>query len=151
MFIWGVAFFTLFFGFGEILMMVAFTGGYAALKVVSERKTREENAAPNFITQPQVEGEGYWETRIAKALKTRIKKPTAQGIKDTYFDGVATVHELRSQLLLRVRRGLLSQRDFDFIMREGEWAPENKQANPSSLNGGHNGTDDSTTGRGISA
>ena len=87
-----------------------------------QAKAEADKTVPNFITMPQVEGEGYWETRIAKALKTRIKKPTAQGIKDTYFDGVATVHELRSQLLLRVKRGLLSQRDFDFIMREGEWA-----------------------------
>jgi hypothetical protein len=94
---------------------------------------------PNFVTLPQIEGEGYWETRIAKALKTRIKKPTAQGIKDTYFDGVATIHELRSQLQLRVKRGLLSQRDFDFIMREGQWAPKTEQE----LNGTKpNGADD---------
>lgn len=94
------------------------------------RDAAEDDPKPNtpdFITQPQIEGEGYWETRIAKALKTRIKNPTAQGIKDTYFDGVATIHELRAWLQLRVKRGLLSQRDFDFIMREGDWAPKPKQ------------------------
>lgn len=140
-FAWGVAFFTLFFGFGEILMMVAFTGGYAALKVVSERKAAEEKETnlplhptdPDFVLIPD---EGYWETRIAKALKTRIKNPTAQGIKDTYFDGVATVHELRNHLQLRVRRGLLSQRDFDFLVREGDWAPPKPNGHDDQPNGG---------------
>ena len=50
-FAWGVAFFTLFFGFGEILMMVAFTGGYAALKVVSEREKRSAAAKKGHETR----------------------------------------------------------------------------------------------------
>jgi hypothetical protein len=116
-----------------------------ARRSAEARAVANENAPPNFITQPQVEGEGYWETRIAKALKTRIKKPTAQGIKDTYFDGVATIHELRSQLLLRVRRGLLSQRDFDFIMREGDWSAPKANGHDTTANKGANDADDSGT------
>ena len=117
---------------------------------ITARRSAEARAAanensPNFITQPQVEGEGYWETRIAKALKTRIKKPTAQGIKDTYFDGVATVPELRSQLLLRVKRGLLSQRDFDFIMREGEWAAPKANGHDTTAPKGAKDADDTGT------
>lgn len=122
----------------------------AVYLVITRRTSQQAKAdadltAPNFITQPQVEGEGYWETRIAKALKTRIKKPTAQGIKDTYFDGVATVPELRSQLLLRVKRGLLSQRDFDFIMREGEWAAPKANGHDTTAPKGAKDADDSGT------
>lgn len=107
---------------------------------------------PNFVVQPQIEAEGYWETRIAKALKTRIKNPTAQGIKDTYFDGVQSVAELRNWLNYRVKKGLLSQRDFDFIMREGDWGskPTTEDTNSPTMNGADD-ADDTTTGRGISA
>lgn len=101
-FVWGVAFFTLFFGFGEILMMVAFTGGYAALKVVSERKSQEERdleaserAKKGWETRKEREeaereqlrigDHGYWETRILKALNTNMKSPTAKGMGNTYF------------------------------------------------------------------
>ena len=95
----------------------------------AEKRKLVETDVPDHILLTQISDQGYWETRIAKALKTRIKKPTAQGIKDTYFDGIATVHELRAHLQLRVKRGLLSQRDFDFIMREGEWSPDTKNLN----------------------
>ena len=121
--------------------------GYLVItrRTSQQAKAEADLTAPNFITQPQVEGEGYWETRIAKALKTRIKKPTAQGIKDTYFDGVATVPELRSQLLLRVKRGLRSQRDFDFIMREGEWAAPKANGHDTTAPKGAKDADDSGT------
>lgn len=117
-FIWGVAFFTLFFGFGEILMMVAFTGGYAALKVVSERKTAEEEAnarseaaKKGWETRKEAEeaereqlkigDHGYWETRILKALNTNMKRPTAKGMANTYF-GRMEAGALRVQLERRL-------------------------------------------------
>jgi len=42
-FIWGVAFFTFWFGFGEILMMACFTGGYAVLKLRSVQQMDEKD------------------------------------------------------------------------------------------------------------
>ena len=42
-FIWGVAFFTFWFGFGEVLMMVCFTGGYAVLKLRSVQQMDEKD------------------------------------------------------------------------------------------------------------
>jgi hypothetical protein len=118
-FIWGVAFFTLFFGFGEILMMVAFTGGYAALKVVSERKTAEEEIERQKRSEAakrawdtrrekdganedglQIEDKGYWTSRIVKALNRHpngMKKRTVKGMCDTYF-GEIPPSELREHL-----------------------------------------------------
>ena len=94
-FAWGVAFFTLFFGFGEILMMVAFTGGYAALKVVSEREKRSAAAKKGHETRKAKEAEAsqplkiedaeYWLTRIPKALNTGLKRRTIKGMCQTYF------------------------------------------------------------------
>lgn len=43
-YVWGAVFFTALFGFGEIALMFCLTGGFAALKVVSERKRQ---AAPD--------------------------------------------------------------------------------------------------------
>ena len=48
-FIWGVAFFTLWFGFGEILMMACFTGGYAVLKL---RSVQEKDKAEGEYKDP---------------------------------------------------------------------------------------------------
>ena len=114
-FAWGVAFFTLFFGFGEILMMVAFTGGYAALKVVSEREKRSAAAKKGHETrkakeaeasQPlQIQDEGWWKERIVKALDTHYKKHTLKGICESYFRGVAP-GELREHLLRQMERRL---------------------------------------------
>lgn len=42
-FIWGVAFFTFWFGFGEVLMMASFTGGYAVLKLRSVQQLPEKD------------------------------------------------------------------------------------------------------------
>ena len=84
-----------------------------------------------------IEDGGYWESRIAKALKTRLKSPTPDGMANTYF-GNMSVHELRGHLNLRVKRGQLSQDDFDFIMREGEHAP----VKPNGLDKGDNDADD---------
>jgi len=93
------------------------------------KKGWETRSNQDFTVLPQIEDKGYWESRIKKALKTRLKNPTVQGMKDTYFDGVASIHELRGQLHLRVKRGQLSQEDFDFIMREGEFAPPEQMTN----------------------
>ena len=92
----------------------------AAKKGWETRKANEENKPKENIP---VRDDGYWTERIKKALKTKMKNPTAEGMWNTYFPGLASVHELRGKLNVRVKRGQLSQRDFDFIMREGEFAP----------------------------
>ncbi|TNE58602.1 MAG: hypothetical protein EP341_03025 [Sphingomonadales bacterium] len=92
----------------------------AASKGWETRKANEENKPKENIP---VRDDGYWTERIKKALKTKMKNPTAEGMWNTYFPGLASVHELRGKLNVRVKRGQLSQRDFDFIMREGEFAP----------------------------
>ncbi len=99
-------------------------------------ETRKKAVDPDHSIVPMVKDEGYWEERIRKALGTKMKRPTAEGMKDTYFSGLASVHELRGHLSLRVRKGLLSQDDFDFIMREGAYAPEPQMTN------GHDKGDD---------
>ena len=107
-------------------------GQMLAVYLVITRRTRTEAEKKTSATL-MLTDDGYWETRIAKALKTRMKNPTPDGMKNTYFNGVTTVHELRNSLLYRVKRGLLSQRDFDFIMREGDWQkpkPNGKDPHP---------------------
>jgi hypothetical protein len=90
----------------------------AAKKGWETRKAKEETRE-----NIPVRDDGYWTERIRKALKTKMRNPTAEGMWNTYFPGLASVHELRGKLSVRVKRGQLSQRDFDFIMREGEFAP----------------------------
>jgi len=92
----------------------------AAKKGWETRKANEESKPKENI---RVRDDGYWTERIRKALKTKMRNPTAEGMWNTYFPGLASVHELRGKLSVRVKRGQLSQRDFDFIMREGEFAP----------------------------
>lgn len=75
-----------------------------------------------------IDDEGYWESRIAKALKTRMKKPNAEGMANTYF-GSMSVPELTGHLNLRVKRGQLEPNDRDFILRLGEYAPEEQLSN----------------------
>ena len=170
-FAWGVAFFTLFFGFGEILMMVAFTGGYAALKVVSEREKRSAAAKKGHETRKKkeefipIQDNGWWTERIVKALNSPDNY-TLKGICNTYF-GKMVPGELREHLYrqihkrlelpradevkhkLAIKRGLLSsqrptylmQQHIDFLHSEGEYAPKPKQE----LNGTEqplNGADD---------
>lgn len=110
-FAWGVAFFTLFFGFGEILMMVAFTGGYAALKVVSEREKRSAAAKKGHETRKAKEAEAseplkiedneFWLTRIPKALNTGLKRRTIKGMCQTYF-GTIEPGALREHLYRQI-------------------------------------------------
>jgi hypothetical protein len=110
-FAWGVAFFTLFFGFGEILMMVAFTGGYAALKVVSEREKRSAAAKKGHetrkakeaeISEPlKIEDNEFWLTRIPKALNTGLKRRTIKGMCQTYF-GTIEPGALREHLYRQI-------------------------------------------------
>lgn len=73
--------------------------------------------------------EGYWIERIGKALKTRMRSPTAEGMFNTYFSGIGSVHELRAHLSLMLKRGALSQDHFDFITREGKYAPPEQMTN----------------------
>jgi hypothetical protein len=110
-FAWGVAFFTLFFGFGEILMMVAFTGGYAALKVVSEREKRSAAARKGHetrkakeaeVSEPlKIEDNEFWLTRIPKALNTGLKRRTIKGMCQTYF-GTIEPGALREHLYRQI-------------------------------------------------
>ena len=90
----------------------------AAKKGWETRKAKEDQKEVIPIRD-----DGYWTERVKKALKTKMKNPTAEGMWNTYFPGLASVHELRGKLSVRLKRGLMSQRDFDFIMREGEFAP----------------------------
>lgn len=110
-FIWGVAFFTLWFGFGEILMMACFTGGYAVLKLRSVQEleasqARSEAAKKGWETRKEkeankddlkIEDKGYWETRIVKALNTGYKTRKIAGMCQTYFGTIAPA-ELREHL-----------------------------------------------------
>lgn len=93
-----------------------------------------------------IEDGGYWETRIAKALKTRMKNPTAEGMANTYF-GNMTVGELEGHLNLRVKRGQLSPEDRDFILRQGEYAPEQLSNGTDLTPIGQDDVDDSTPDR----
>lgn len=158
-FAWGVFFFTLFFGFGEILMMASFTGGYAALKVVSERQSKEEadsarseaakkgweTRKENEQAKKQITDTEYWRQRINKALNTRLPRPTATGLSETYFGGMS-VHELGNYLRHFMKKGfildpktkeLLQQEHVDFILREGRYAPP-----PPAVNGHDHSTED---------
>lgn len=96
---------------------------------IKGHETRKKAVDPDHSVVPMVKDEGYWEERIRKALNTRLKAPTAEGMWNSYFPGLASVHELRGHLHLRKKRGLLSQEDFDFIMREGEYAPDEQMTN----------------------
>jgi len=93
-----------------------------------------------------IEDGGYWESRIAKALKTRMKNPTAEGMANTYF-GNMTVGELEGHLNLRVKRGQLSPEDRDFILRQGEYAPEQLSNGTDLTPIGQDDVDDSTPDR----
>ena len=126
-FAWGIAFFTLFFGFGEILMMISFTGGYAALKVVSERKKRSDAARKGWQTKKSepkakkrdpitIEDKGYWRDNIARALAGRMPARTPTGMMNTYFSQYADVPTLRYALRAQMRDGLIvedSRKDKD--------------------------------------
>lgn len=131
-FAWGIAFFTLFFGFGEILMMVSFTGGYAALKVVSERKlkSRSELEAENeFLRRSNaaykgkqkdkpekpipIEDNGYVEEQIplmVRAAERRKAKnqEVTQYVANMYFcprdQAQGNTNELRNWLNVQLRR-----------------------------------------------
>jgi len=58
-YVWGAVFFTALFGFGEIALMFCLTGGFAALKVVSERKRQgaEEEPEPGKVIIKMTEQE----------------------------------------------------------------------------------------------
>jgi len=92
----------------------------AAKKGWETRKAKEEAKPEENIP---VRDDGYWSERIRKALRTKMKNPTAEGMWNTYFPGLASVHELRGKLSVRLKRGQMTQDEFDFIMREGEYAP----------------------------
>jgi len=178
-FVSGILFFTLFFGFGEMLMMTLFTVAFAMLLVAREealeRRSRakysgavpdgmvdirmteaewqayEDALASNSPPPPSDDSllllgqEGYWIERIAKALKTRMRSPTSEGMFNTYFSGIGSVHELRAHLSLMLKRGALSQDHFDFITREGKYlAPEHVTNGEDHSEGGKDDVDDSS-------
>jgi len=98
-FIWGVAFFTFWFGFGEVLMMVCFTGGYAVLKLRSvqqidkdpvrvaagikganTRKRRKRQT--DKIEEQAASYKKRWQHALRLAKNTKY---TAKGIAETAF------------------------------------------------------------------
>lgn len=146
-FVWGIAFFTLFFGFGEILMMVSFTGGYAALKVVSDRKAKSDAAKKGWETRKgkpkkkeptTIEDKGYWQDNIARALANRSPRRTATGTMNLYFSQYKDIPQLRYALRAQLRDGLIvedarkdkenpitgpfNQDQLDWILCEGIYA-----------------------------
>ena len=99
-------------------------------------ETRKENEAAKPEENIPVVDDGYWSERIKKALKTKMKNPTAEGMWNTYFPGIGSVFELHGRLKHLLKKGFiiaptpkdkdtfpLEQWHIDFIMREGEYAP----------------------------
>lgn|GEM_PF-1674868 len=128
----------------------------AAKKGWETRRQKAERKDPNHTTPPQVEDTGYWQQRIMKALNNKMKRPTAKGLADSYFNGMS-VEELRGRLLLHLKRGLvlvpstksapevkLTHDHIDFIMREGEYAPEEQMTNGHDKSKGDNSDEDDT-------
>ncbi len=128
----------------------------AARKGWETRRQKAERKDPNHTTPPQVEDTGYWQQRIMKALNNKMKRPTAKGLADSYFNGMS-VEELRGRLLLHLKRGLvlvpatksapevkLTHDHIDFIMREGEYAPEEQMTNGHDKSKGDNSDEDDT-------
>ena len=129
----------------------------AAKKGWETRRQKAERKDPNHTTPPQVEDTGYWQQRIMKALNNKMKRPTAKGLADSYFNGMS-VEELRGRLLLHLKRGLvlvpatksapevkLTHDHIDFIMREGEYAPEEQMTNGHDKSKGDSDEDDTGT------
>ena len=111
-------------------------------------ETRKEKEAVNQ-DDLQIEDEGYWTSRIVKALNTGYKTRKIKGMCDTYFGGIEPV-ELREHMHRQIdkrlelptadakkhtraiERGLLSderktylmQDHVDFIFAEGDFAPQ---------------------------
>ena len=101
----------------------------AAKRSAAARKGHETRKSKDgFTTPPMVEDKGYWESRIEKALATKLKRPTAEGIADSYFGGMS-IHELRNHLQLRMKKGLLDQRDFEFLTDPEGFAERQQQVN----------------------
>ena len=88
-----------------------------------DAQLKEEEPSEEEPDQILLGGELYWTTRIEKALKTRMSKPTAEGMANTYFGGLE-IPILEGHLNLRVKAGKLTPEDRDFILRQGEYAPE---------------------------
>ena len=142
-FAWGVAFFTLFFGFGEILMMVAFTGGYAALKVVSERKSAEEkdpvrveagkkaaktrNRRKRQTDKIEEQAESYltrWKHAVRLAKNTKY---TAKGIAETAFKQ----GDMEHAITIMKRAGLITDEEIRLVKRSDQNLPA--IANPNAV------------------
>ena len=139
-FIWGVAFFTFWFGFGEVLMMVCFTGGYAVLKlrsvqqidekdpvrVEAGKKAAETRKRKNRRTlKVRHQAEGYWK-QFQHALRlAKSTEYTAEGIASTAFivkntDGSKRKYnakQMDSALQMMLNAKLISDEDYRLIMR----------------------------------
>lgn len=120
----------------------------AAKKGWETRKEKEETNKDGL----KIEDEGYWTSRIVKALNTGYKTRKIEGMCQTYFGTIEPVvlrehmhRQIDKRLELPVadpkkhsraiKRGLLSeerktylmQEHIDFIFSEGEYAPKPKQ------------------------
>lgn len=118
-FIWGVAFFTFWFGFGEVLMMACFTGGYAVLKLRSVQEleasqARSEAAQKGWQTRKEKEeaereqlkiaDAGFWSLKIIKALNNNMPRRTVKGMCRTFFSNMEPAAvKVRLQRLMDAR------------------------------------------------
>lgn len=118
----------------RIYVMHMHDAEFARRSEAQKRRRERERAEAEQEEEARIpiEDKGYWQGRILKALNTRLRNPNAQGLKDTYFDGVATVAELENWLKFHLRKGLvldaetgqkLTQDNVDFILRQGKYAP----------------------------
>lgn len=112
-YVWGAVFFTALFGFGEIALMFALTGAFAALKVVSERKRQAapDEAEPGKVIIKMTEQEAA-EMQEALAQYARLREGHMRGgetnkrrtRQDTKRLEAAQYMEKRAARVLRQRR-----------------------------------------------
>lgn len=131
-FIWGVAFFTFWFGFGEILMMASFTGGYAVLKLRSVQQMEEgkdpvrveagKKAAKtrnrrNRQTKKITLTHKSYLSAVEAAKKKMIKNP--RYLPSSIARENFKVSEARMEEILKtmVKHGLIPQEDMDLLLR----------------------------------
>jgi len=156
-FIWGVAFFTFWFGFGEILMMACFTGGYAVLKLRSVQQINEKdpvrveagkkaaktrsrrNRQTNKITEQAASYLKRWQHALRLAKNSKY---TAKGIAETAFKQGDMEHAINIML----KAGLITDEEIRLVKRMDKNLPAVTNPNavdvinpdPSALNGsGH--------------
>jgi len=153
-FIWGVAFFTFWFGFGEVLMMVCFTGGYAVLKLRSVQqidekdpvrveagkkaaKTRNRrNRQTNKIEEQAQSYMKRWQHALRLARNTQY---TAKGIAETAFKQ----GDIEHAITIMKKAGLITDEEIRLVKRSDQNLPAVTNPNavdvinpdPATLNG----------------